>query len=120
MLCREIFIGAMPIRDIAEKTESLPKLMIQHGCWVSARSKKVVGINSLELMKYEEFVLVEPSEKLLASKCVSTGKALLSSVGVLKQIAITNLSEQQQLLEAGMVLGEIHEIDKIADGDLLE
>jgi hypothetical protein len=44
----------------------------------------------------------------------------LCFVGVLKQIAITNLSEQQQWLEAGIVLGEIHEIDKIADGDSTE
>ncbi len=62
-------------------------------------------------------LLIEPSEKLLASKRLSTGKALLSTVGVLKQITITNLSEQQQRLEAGVVLGEIHEIDKIADED---
>jgi hypothetical protein len=36
---------------------------------------------------------------------------------VLKQIAVTNLSEQQQWLEAGMGIGEIHEVDKISDGD---
>jgi hypothetical protein len=109
----EIFIGEMPIGAIAEeRPESVPKLRRQTGCWVPARSLKVVVIRPLKLTKYGDCVLVEPSEKLMVSKRLSTGKALLSTVGILKQIAITNLSEQQQWLEAGVVLGETNEIER--------
>jgi hypothetical protein len=52
-----------------EKTESVQKLVTQHGCWVPEISLAKGSRNQpLKLMKYGECVLVKSSDKFLASK----------------------------------------------------
>jgi hypothetical protein len=52
---------------------------------------KIVATRPLEMAGQEEYALVEPSEALMTSKKVSTGKGLIPGIGTLREIAITNL-----------------------------
>jgi hypothetical protein len=75
---------------------------------------KIVAIGPLELAGPEEYALVEPSEVLMTSKKVSTGKALMG-IGTLREIAITNLSNQRQWVEADTVLGRVEYVEQIVE-----
>ena len=67
------------------------KLVMQRGVWIPARRMKIVATRPLEMAGQEEYALVEPSEALMTSKKVSTGKGLIPGIGTLREIAITNL-----------------------------
>jgi hypothetical protein len=84
-------MGAKTKRWEEEET----KLVMQRGVWIPATTIKIVAIMPLELASPEEYTLVEQSEALITSKLVSTGKALIPKVGMLREIAITNLSNQR-------------------------
>jgi hypothetical protein len=59
--------------------------------------------------------MIEPSETLMKTKRVSVGRAVVDRKKTLDQIVITNLSDRKQWLQAGTVLGEIEEIEEIAE-----
>jgi hypothetical protein len=88
---------------------------MQRGVWIPARTMKIVAIRPSELAGPEEYALVEPSEALMASKKISTGKALTPGMGTLREIAITNLSNQKQWVEADTVLGKVEYLVRIVE-----
>ena len=51
----------------------------------------------------------------MKTKRVSVGRAVVDRKKTLDQIVITNLSDRKQWLQAGTVLGEIEEIEEIAE-----
>ncbi|KAK4006807.1 hypothetical protein OUZ56_011965 [Daphnia magna] len=61
--------------------------------------------------------LVEPSQALQRTKRVSTGKVLVSGVGLIGQMAITHLSDHKQWIEEGKELGIIEPVTEIKEGD---
>ena len=112
----EIFIGEMPVGVTTERVEEEEtKLVMQRGVWIPARTMKIVAIKPLELAGPEEYALVEPSEALMASKKISTGKALIPGIGTLREIAISNLSNQKQWVEADTVLGKVEYVEQIVE-----
>ena len=111
----EIFIGKMPVGVTTERVEEERKLVMQRGVWIPARTMKIVAIRPLELAGPEEYALVEPSEALMASKKISTGKALIPGMGTVREIAITNLSNQKQWVEADTVLGKVEYVEQIVE-----
>jgi hypothetical protein len=112
----EIFIGEMPVGATTERVEEEEtKLIMQRGVWIPARTMKIVAIRPLELAGPEEYALVEPSEVLITSKKVSTGKALIPGIGTLREIAITNLSNQRQWVEADTVMGRVEYVERIVE-----
>jgi hypothetical protein len=112
----EIFIGEMPVGVTTERVEEEEtKLVMQRGVWIPARTMKIVAIRPLELAGPEEYALVEPSEALMASKKIFTGKALIPGMGTLREIAITNLSNQKQCVEADTVLGKVEYVERIVE-----
>jgi hypothetical protein len=112
----EIFIGEMPVGVTTERVEEEEtKLVMQRGVWIPARTMKIVAIRPLELAGPEEYALVEPSGALMASKKISTGKALIPGMGTLREIAITNLSNQKQWVEADTVLGKVEYVERIVE-----
>ncbi|KAK4021514.1 hypothetical protein OUZ56_003429 [Daphnia magna] len=116
----EIFIGDTAMgAPVEEMTEEAPKLVVQNGCWVSPRSRKVVVTQPLDLNGFGEGALVEPSQALQRTKRVSTGKVLVSGVGTIGQMAITHLSDHKQWIEEGTVLGIIEPVTEIKEGDTL-
>lgn len=93
----EIFIGEMPVGATTERVEEEETtLVMQRGFRIPARIMKIVATRSLELAGLEQYALVEPSEALMTSKKVATGKALIPGIGTLRVIAITNLPNQRQ------------------------
>ncbi|KAK4006355.1 hypothetical protein OUZ56_011509 [Daphnia magna] len=114
----EIFIGDIAIGALVEEmTEEAPKLVVQNGCWVPPRSRKVVATQPLDLKGFGEGALVEPSQALQKTERVSTGKVLVSGVGTIGQMAITHLSDHKQWIEEGTVLGIIEPVTEIKEGD---
>ncbi|KZR98333.1 Uncharacterized protein APZ42_006303 [Daphnia magna] len=90
----EIFIGDTAMgAPVEEMTEEAPKLVVQNGCWIPPRSRKVVATQPLDLNGFGEGALVKPSQALQRTKRVSTGKVLVSGVGTIGQMAITHLSD---------------------------
>jgi len=72
----EIFIEEMSVGATTERVEEEEtKLVMQRGVWIPARTMKIVAIRPLELAGPEEYALVEPSEALMTSKKVSTGRS---------------------------------------------
>jgi hypothetical protein len=112
----EIFIGEMPVGATTERVEGEEtKLVMQRDGWIPARTMKIVAIKPLELTGPEEYALVEPSEALMTSKKVSTGKALIPGMGTLREIAVTNLLNQKQWVEADTVLGRVEYVERIVE-----
>ncbi|KZS10243.1 Uncharacterized protein APZ42_025350 [Daphnia magna] len=114
----EIFIGDIAIGALMEEMmEEAPKLVVQKGCWVPPRSRKVVATQPLDSKGFGKYALVEPSQALQRTKRVSTGKVMVSGVGTIGQMAITNLSDHKQWIEEGTVLGIIEPVTEIKEGD---
>ncbi|KZS10010.1 Uncharacterized protein APZ42_025616 [Daphnia magna] len=76
-----------------------------------------VATQPLDLKGFGECALVEPSQALQRTRRVSTGKVLVSGVGTIGQMAITNLSDHKQWIEEGTVLGIIEPVTEIKEGD---
>ncbi|KZR95621.1 Uncharacterized protein APZ42_010548, partial [Daphnia magna] len=114
----KIFIGDTAMgAPVEEMTEEAPNLVVQNGCWIPPRSRKVVATQPLDLNGFGEGALVEPSQALQTTKRVSTGKVLVSGVGTIGQMAITHLSDHKQWIEEGTVLGIIEPVTEIKEGD---
>jgi hypothetical protein len=64
--------------------------VMQRGGWIPARTMKIVAIRPLELTGPEEYARLEPSEALMTSKKVSTGKALIPGMGTLRAVMCTS------------------------------
>ncbi|KZS06561.1 Uncharacterized protein APZ42_029944 [Daphnia magna] len=78
---------------------------------------KVRRVETSNPARFVGFALVEPSQALQMIKRVSTRKALISSMGTIGQMAVTNLSDHKQWIEEGAVLGVIEPGTDINEGD---
>lgn len=111
----EFVIEDIPLGSFAppEQKEESKKLVTAVGRRVPARSIVCVEVEPTPLAPEVDTILIEPSTKLLETRGLSTGRAVVNVTGPLHGVLVANLTGQPTWVEAGTVLGETVEPEAV-------